>query len=78
VWQLRGLRVRPRGIPLLSLPRPSCRKRVAEEATKTPAELAIANVGKLDPKKRLEAEAATILTRNVSQCLGMALDTVVF
>jgi 26S proteasome regulatory subunit N11 len=58
--------------------RTTCSKRVVEEDTKTAAELAIANVGKLDPKKRLEAEAATLLTRNVSQCLGMALDTVVF
>jgi len=53
-------------------------KRVAEEVSRPPAEVAIAHVGKLDPKKRLEAEAATLLTRNVSQVLGMALDTVVF
>lgn len=53
-------------------------KRVAEEVTKTPAEVAIAHVGKLDPKKRLEAEVTTLLTRNVSQVLGLALDTVIF
>lgn len=53
-------------------------KRVAEEDTKTPEEVAIANVGKVDPKKRLEAECAALLATNIVQTAGTMLDTVVF
>lgn len=53
-------------------------KRVTEEETKTPEEVAIENVGKLDPKKRLEAEVSNALASNIMQCMGTMLDTVVF
>jgi 26S proteasome regulatory subunit N11 len=53
-------------------------KRVAEEDTKTPEELAIANVGKIDPKKRLEADVAALLSSSIVGCIGTMLDTVVF
>jgi 26S proteasome regulatory subunit N11 len=53
-------------------------KRVTEEETHTPEELAIANVGKLDPKKRLEAEVATLMSSTISASVGTLLDTVVF
>lgn len=53
-------------------------KRLAEEESKTAEELAVAYVGKLDPKKRLEAHARTLLDGNIMQTLGTMLDTVVF
>jgi len=56
----------------------SYHKRLEEEESKTPEELIIANVGKLDPKKHLESEAEELMARNVSQCLGTMLDTVIF
>jgi 26S proteasome regulatory subunit N11 len=53
-------------------------KRAAEEETRSPEELAVAHVGQLDPKKRLEGEVAGALAGNIVQCLGTMLDTVVF
>jgi 26S proteasome regulatory subunit N11 len=53
-------------------------KRVAEEAGKTPAEVALLAVGKVDPKKRLEAGVTGIMGANIGQCLGAMLDTAVF
>ena len=51
-------------------------KRVAEEEGKKAEEARLAAVGKVDPKKRLEAGVAAVMTGNISQCLGAMLDTV--
>lgn len=53
-------------------------KRLEEEEGKTPEEKTVMNVGKLDPKKHLESSVEELMTRNISQCLGSMLDTVVF
>nr|CCA19695.1 26S proteasome nonATPase regulatory subunit 14 putat [Albugo laibachii Nc14] len=53
-------------------------KRLQEEETKTPEELEVLNVGKLDPKKHLEADAYDLIALNTVQCLGTMLDTIVF
>lgn len=53
-------------------------KRLEEEEGKTQEELTVMNVGKLDPKKHLEASVDELMTRNISQCLGAMLGTVVF
>lgn len=53
-------------------------KRLQEEETKTPEELEVFNVGKLDPKKHLEADAYDLIALNAVQCLGTMLDTIVF
>lgn len=50
---------------------------VAEE-TKDLETLAVENVGKVDPKKRLSQETQTLMESNIVQCLGMMLDAVVF
>ena len=52
--------------------------RVAEEETKSPEELAVEHVGKVDPKKRLEADVAALLSTNVVSCVGTALDGTLF
>jgi len=53
-------------------------KRLEEEETKTADEIALANVGKMDPKKHLEAHVEELMASNINQCLGTMLDTVVF
>lgn len=53
-------------------------KRVAEEEDKSAEEVAVMNVGKLDPKKRLEADVSRLLSANIGLALGTMLDTVVF
>jgi len=53
-------------------------KRLEEEENKTPEELAVANVGKLDPKKHLESSVEELMTRNIDQTLSIMLDTVIF
>jgi len=53
-------------------------KRLEEEDTNTPEEVALANVGKTDPKKHLEADVEELMAANITQCLGTMLDTVVF
>lgn len=53
-------------------------KRVTDEETTPPDLLAVENVGKLDPKKRLEADVAALLATNIVGCFGTMLDTVVF
>lgn len=40
-------------------------------------QLAIKNVGKLDPKRHLEEKVDVLMTNNVVQCLGAMLDTTV-
>lgn len=53
-------------------------KRVVAEESKSLEELDVENVGKLDPKKRLEADVLTLMESNIVQCLGTMLATVVF
>lgn len=53
-------------------------KRVADEEGKTPTEIAVMTVGKVDPKKRLEGAVQQLMTANIGQSLGAMLDTVVF
>jgi len=53
-------------------------KRLEEEDTKTPEEVALLNVGKLDPKKHLESDVEELMAANITQCLGTMLDTVTF
>jgi len=52
--------------------------RLEEEEGKSAQELAVMNVGKLDPKKHLESSVEELMTNNISQCLGSMLATVVF
>eukprot|EP00736_Rhodelphis_marinus_P011871 Rmarinus@m.10508 len=49
-----------------------------KELDTSPEKLAIENVGKLNAKKHLASSADELMTRNISQTLGMMLDTVVF
>lgn len=52
--------------------------RVGEEEGLTPAQAAVAAVGKVDPKKRLEADVSTVLTANVHRQIGQMMDTLIF
>jgi 26S proteasome regulatory subunit N11 len=49
-----------------------------DEDKKTQAELAVMNVGKLDPKRHLSNSVEELMTENISECLGSMLDTIVF
>ena len=51
---------------------------VREEASLSKAQLAIANVGRADAKKRLEEGVAALMGDNIVQTLGAMLDVVVF
>ncbi|KAL6077670.1 26S proteasome non-ATPase regulatory subunit 14 [Balamuthia mandrillaris] len=53
-------------------------KKIQDELTHTPEELAIKEVGKVDPKKRLESDVEKLMVKNTTQLLGAMLDTVVF
>lgn len=46
------------------------KKRIDDEETMTAEELMVANVGKVEPKKRLEIGARDVLATNIVQCLG--------
>lgn len=52
--------------------------RVKEEEGKTEAETEVANVGKVDPRKHLELSVDELMSKNIIQCLGTMLSTVVF
>jgi 26S proteasome regulatory subunit N11 len=52
--------------------------RVVAEEGKTAEQVMVENVGKIDPKKHLEAALNDLMTSNIIQCLGTMLDTVVF
>jgi len=56
----------------------SYNKSLEEEEKMTPEQLAIKNVGKLDPKRHLEDKVEILMTANIVQCLGAMLDTVIF
>lgn len=53
-------------------------ERVKQEEGKTSEEIEVENVGKIDPKRHLEASVADLMSSNIIQCLGTMLDTVVF
>jgi len=53
-------------------------KALEEEETMTPEQLAIKHVGKRDPKRHLEEAVNVVMTKNIVQCLGAMLHTVVF
>lgn len=53
-------------------------ERVIAEEGKTPEEILVENVGKIDPKKHLESGVNELMSSNIIQCLGTMLDTVVF
>jgi len=56
----------------------SYKKAVDDEDKLTKEELAIKNVGSKDPKRHLEAKVEVLMSRNIMQCLGAMLDTVIF
>ena len=53
-------------------------KAVVEEQGLAPAKRAVANVGKMDAKKHLQASIQALMARNITQCMGTMLDTNVF
>jgi len=53
-------------------------ERVQQEEGKSLEQVLVDNVGKVDPKKHLEASVADLMSANIIQCLGTMLDTVVF
>lgn len=53
-------------------------ERVQEEQGKTEAQVLVDNVGKVDPKRHLQASVTELMNVNIIQCLGTMLDTVVF
>lgn len=53
-------------------------KAVVEEQELSPEKRIVANVGKMDAKKHLEAEVQKMMSGNIVQCMGTMLDTIVF
>lgn len=53
-------------------------ERVKQEEGKTSEQILVDNVGKIDPKRHLEASVNDLMSSNIIQCLGTMLDTVVF
>jgi len=53
-------------------------ERVKQEEGKTSEQILVDNVGKIDPKRHLEASVTDLMSSNIIQCLGTMLDTVVF
>jgi len=53
-------------------------ERVQQEEGKTAEQVLVDNVGKIDPKRHLEASVSDLMSANIIQCLGTMLDTVVF
>lgn len=51
---------------------------IKEEIQKTPEELIVSNVGKLDAKKRLECDVDRLMTDNILHSLGSMIGTLVF
>jgi 26S proteasome regulatory subunit N11 len=49
-----------------------------EQGGKSIEEIAVLNVGKMDPKKHLSLSVNELMSANIIQCLGTMLDTVVF
>lgn len=53
-------------------------KRVGDEEGKTPEQVSVANVGKMDPKKRLEAAVGSLMGSTINDGLGIAMAKTVF
>jgi 26S proteasome regulatory subunit N11 len=53
-------------------------ERIKAEENKSEQQVLVDNVGKIDPKRHLEAAVGDLMTANIIQCLGTMLDTVVF
>jgi len=53
-------------------------ERLSEEETKTKTEVSLMNVGKINPKKHLEANVEDMMAENICHSLGTMLDTIVF
>jgi 26S proteasome regulatory subunit N11 len=53
-------------------------KEVAEEAEMTGEERIVAKVGKLDAKKNIDSTVQQLMAKNIVQCMGTVLDSVVF
>jgi 26S proteasome regulatory subunit N11 len=53
-------------------------ERIQQEAGKTVEQILVESVGKIDPKRHLEAAVADLMGSSIIQCLGTMLDTVVF
>ena len=53
-------------------------ERIRSEEGKTAEEVLVENVGKVDPRRHLEAGVGELMSSSIVQCLGTMLDTVVF
>jgi len=53
-------------------------ERVREEEGKTQEEMEVLNVGKVDPRKHLEANVSELMSSSIIQCLGTMISTVIF
>jgi len=54
-------------------------EKLVQDEIKTDADtLAIANVGKQDPKKHLKDCVDTMMASNIGQCLGSMIDAIIF
>ncbi|VDD79344.1 unnamed protein product [Mesocestoides corti] len=53
-------------------------KSLEEEEKMTPEQLAIKNVGKMDPKRHLEENVDELVARNITQSLGAMLHSLVY
>jgi len=53
-------------------------KAIQDEEKMTKEKLAVANVGKLDPKRHLQQDVEQLMTANIVQSLGSIMDTVIF
>ena len=53
-------------------------KRVKEEEGRTPEEVEVMNVGKIDPRRHLDNDVNELMAASIIQCLGTMIDTVVF
>ena len=53
-------------------------ERIQQEEGKTVEQILVDNVGKVDPKRHLQANVSDLMSANIIQCLGTMLDTVIF
>ena len=51
-------------------------EKVKEEEGKTPEEIEVMNVGKIDPRRHLESDVHDLMAESIIQCLGTMLSTV--
>jgi len=65
-------------IATMALHSESYTNRVKEEDGKTPEQVIVANVGKVDPKRHLEVSVSELMGDNILQILGSLLVTIVF